>query len=238
MTQDPSQPGDAAGARQPAAGSMPDAVVTRSIELVRRAQGEEDEEAINRLFQHYYERVRYIIRMRMGRRMRSYMESGDILQDTFMAALRGFDRFEVKDEKSFIHWLAKIAENQIRAAAEYNHAQKRDRRRDQAMESVRSSLSSGSLRLDPVAVGPDIVAALGAREDLEELLACTEELPDEQREVLCLRLLEFGDNRWDEIAEALGGLSPDAARMRYGRAVAALLKVRRVRRERKEGGEG
>jgi len=209
---------------------IPDAAVTMSLQLVQRAQGN-DQQALNRLFQHYYERVRSIIRMRMGKRMRGYMESGDILQETFVAALRGFDRFEVQDEKSFIHWLAKIAENQIRAAAEYHHAKKRDRRRDHALEGVRSSLSSGELTLDPMALGPDVITVLGAREDLEDLLACTEELTDEQREVLSLRLLEFGDNRWDEIGAALGGLAPDAARMRYGRAVTALLKVRRKRKQ-------
>ena len=214
---------------QPRPDQVPTEDVTRSIELVNRAQAD-DQEAVNRLFQRYYERIRMIVRMRMGRRMRSYMESGDILQETFMAALRGFDRFEVKDEKSFIHWLAKIAENQIRGAAEYNHAQKRDRRRDQALEGLRSSVSSGVLRMDPPAMNQDIVEALGVREDLEDVLSCAADLPDDQREVLSLRLLEYGDNRWDEIAQALGGISPDAARMRYGRAVTALLRIRRQKK--------
>ena len=207
-------------------GAMREIEATRSVELVRLAKGD-DQEAINQLFARHYERVRSIIRMRMGRRLRGYMDSGDILQETFMAALRGF---EVKDEQGFVHWLGKIALNQVRGAAEYNHAQKRDRRRDQAMEGVRSSLQSGELRMDPAADAPSIASALGVREDLEDLFACTEELPDEQREILSLRLFEFGDGRWDEIAAALGDVTPDAARMRYGRAVTALLRIRRQRR--------
>ncbi len=227
---DPSSGTDAVDAAPPVEPSdeVP-ADLTRSIELVRRAQGD-DQDAVNRLFERYYERVRLIIRMRMGRRLRSYMESADILQDTFMAAVRGFDRFEVRDEHAFIHWLGKIAQNQIRGAAEYHHAQKRDRRREQAMESRAQSQTEDGVRFDPSADGLDIASALGVREELEEVIACAAELDEDQREILSLRLFEFGEGRWDEIAQAIGGLKPDAARMRFGRAVTALLKVRRRRK--------
>ncbi len=59
-----------------------------SVELVHLAQAG-DQNALNELFDRYYERVRSIVRLRLGKKLRLATESGDILQDTFAVARPG-----------------------------------------------------------------------------------------------------------------------------------------------------
>ena len=86
---------------------MTDSIV-QTLELVRASQGGDDD-ALNRLFERYYPRVRKVIRLRMGPKLREKLESVDILQEVFRTAFEGFERFEMRDEASFINWLSKIA---------------------------------------------------------------------------------------------------------------------------------
>jgi DNA-directed RNA polymerase specialized sigma24 family protein len=51
-----------------------------------------DESALDRLCNVYGERVRRIIRLRMGKELRSKMESMDLVQDAFISALRVISR--------------------------------------------------------------------------------------------------------------------------------------------------
>src|SRR5262249_1015540 len=103
--------------------------ITHSLDLVLRAQ-EGDREALNRLIERYYERVRRIGRLRLGSHLREMVDSGDILQETFITAVRLFDDFEMREEASLINWLARLAERQIIAAADFYGAKKRDHGRN------------------------------------------------------------------------------------------------------------
>jgi RNA polymerase sigma-70 factor (subfamily 1) len=198
-----------------------DLSATRSIELVRAAQGG-DLSALDRLFGHYYERLRLIVRARMGTRLRDYLESGDVLQETFIVAVRKFDGYELRSKGEFLGWLARIAENKIREAADWNHAQKRDRRRDLALDHVRAAISSGELRLEPAALDPLPGAALEQAEELERVVAALQELTEDHREVIVQRHFMEGDGRWEQIGAAMGGRSAEAMRMLYARALMAL----------------
>src|SRR5262245_29002800 len=90
-----------------------------TLQLVRRVQSG-DRAALQPLFERYYDRVRRIARVRLGAGLRQRMDSGDIVQETFIAALSGFDRFELRDEASLLQWLAVLLENRIRDAADWN----------------------------------------------------------------------------------------------------------------------
>ena len=57
------------------------------LELIRDAQGG-DESAYDRLFRRYQDRVRLAIRLRMGPRLRGVLDSGDVLQETLLTAVR------------------------------------------------------------------------------------------------------------------------------------------------------
>ena len=198
-----------------------DEVLTRTLELVKRAQAGSDE-ALSSLFQRYYERVRRIVRIRLGSRLRSRMESGDILQDTFMSALGSFDHFEMRDEASFIQWLSRIAENQIRDAADYVKAAKRDVAREVPLAGTGPD-SDESMGIDPVASGMLPADALSIGEQTLVVEQCLEQLSDEYRELVVLR--DYVGMSWDQIAEVTGRPSPDAARMKHATAMASLARL-------------
>src|SRR5210317_412076 len=85
---------------------------------------EGDESARNQLCDVYVERVRRIVRLRMGGELRSKLDSMDIVQDSLMSALRDMKNFNYSNEGDFLRWLSRIAENQIRGNLDQLHAAK------------------------------------------------------------------------------------------------------------------
>lgn len=190
-----------------------------SIELVRRAQDGE-REALDRLVERYYERVRPIVRARLGARLRTQVDSVDILQETFGDAVRMFDRFEMRDDASLIQWLAKIAELRVRAAAQRMNAAKRDPGREVRLDASGDSDGRPQRPHEVAADNPTPSQALARGEDAERVLRCLDQLDELQREAILQR--DFAGASWDSIAEALHKPSADAARMLHARALARL----------------
>ena len=188
--------------------------LAQSIQLIRLAQSG-DREAMNQICARYYERVRAIVRRRLGPRLRLAVESVEIVQETFLAAVHDFDRFEVRDNARLINWLARIAENRI-------HEARRglDRKREVQLLHLRSSLSSGDLVLDPAASITLPVDHAIREEEGSIIERCLDELRPEYREVISLRMQTGGS--WEAIAEMIESNSADAARMLYARAIQAL----------------
>jgi len=203
----------------------PEVDCTVSLDLVRQAQAGRHE-ALNRLFERYYERVRRIVRLRLGRHLRSAVDSGDILQNTFIAAVQGFDRFEMRDEASLIHWLSKLAEHQIMGAADYFGAKKRDKRREVQLPSAGGSSESGP-RQELAAEETPALDGLADQEQIEIVEACLEELPPDYRELILLR--NYAGASWEMVAQETGRPSGAAARMMHARAMIELGKLVRRR---------
>jgi RNA polymerase sigma-70 factor (subfamily 1) len=195
---------------------------TLSVDLVHRAQTG-DREALNRLFTRYYDRVQRIVRARLGSKLREKVDSGDILQDTFGAAVAAFDRFEMRDHASFIRWLATLAERQINAAADYHGAQKRDRRREVPLPVVDPGMSSEDMRFDPTGREPTPLDKLTRAETTALVDACVHELAEEYREIILWRKNAGAD--WETVAEKTGRPSAAAARMMHARALFELQKL-------------
>jgi RNA polymerase sigma-70 factor (ECF subfamily) len=187
-----------------------------TLQLVRRVQGG-DRDALQPLFERYYDKVRRIVRVRLGAPLRSKLDSGDIVQETFLAALQGFDRFDLRDEAALIHWLSVLAENRIRDAADYHGAGKRAREREVPLAAPGTS---GTVRVDLPAdsLGPSDKAA--HEEQVERLDAALSALPEELREIVLLR--DYAGMAWEDIARRVGRPSPDAARMAHGKALLLL----------------
>jgi RNA polymerase sigma-70 factor (subfamily 1) len=206
--------------------------LAQSIDLVKRAQGGDDT-ALDDLIQRYYPKVRQIVRLRLGRGLRRWLDSEDILQGTFIGAVRTFDRFEMRDESSLLHWLGKIAEHQIKDAADYHYAQKRDGRREQSLRVSSPSDSTEDMQMDPAG---DNVPAIDGVIDGERLEAIEDAIPDlreDYREVILMR--DYEGASWATVAELMGSPSPDAARMHYARAIAELTRLVRANKESQEG---
>lgn len=202
-----------------------------SIELVRKAQGG-DFRALDRLFERYYPRVLRIVNVRLGQELARYVESEDILQETFIAAVNAFDRFEMRDESSLIVWLSKIAENQIRRVAEHEGALKRDRHRERALRHVQESHASGEIVYDPQDPLNGPLEDLELEEDIGTIEACLQEMLPVNREVILLRF--YADATWEQVADELELTSPVAARSRSARALTDLAK--RLHKRRALGG--
>ncbi|MHC4845671.1 MAG: RNA polymerase sigma factor [Planctomycetota bacterium] len=200
-----------------------DPELTITIDLLQQAQ-DGNKEALNRLFDRYYERVRRIVRLRLGNRLRQRVESGDILQETFVAAVGDFDRFEVRDEASFINWLSKIAERQVLAAADYFGAKKRNMSKEVPLV---THDTSGRIGIDPVETGLGPGEEADRIEQTRLVEECIQTLPDGYRELIILR--NYAGASWDIVAEETGRPSAAAARMMHAKAMVELGKAIRKR---------
>jgi RNA polymerase sigma-70 factor (ECF subfamily) len=200
-----------------------DPALTQTLDLVHAAQGG-DRQALNRLLARYQDRVRRIVRLRLGPALRLQVDSGDILQQVLLDAFRSLDRYQPRDEAGFLAWLATIAEHRIRDAADYHASEKRDAARVQPLETGEAGgASPGATLVDGSPTPPDRVSRAEAVERLE---ACLAALPEADRELVVLR--DYIGLSWQEIAERTGCPSSDAARMRYAAVIIDL--GRRMRR--------
>jgi RNA polymerase sigma-70 factor (ECF subfamily) len=189
--------------------------------LVIRAK-EGDESARNRLCEVYVERVRRIVRLRMGIELRSKLESMDIVQDALMSALRDLEDFNYSNEGDFLRWLSGIAENQIRGKLVQLHAAKRDMRKEVPLEQ-RSKHTRGrdGQALYPVSkTTPSLI--FSRKEDLDKLEHAMDQLKPAYRQVIILARIEGLAHK--DIAARVGK-SPDAVGMLLSRALLALTKA-------------
>ena len=177
-------------------------------ELLRRAQ-EGSPEAANALYERCAGRVLAYVRLRLGRELRSRLESRDILQATLVKSLERLPQLRGEDARSLMGWLAKIADNEIRDRADYYGRQRRDAARETPIEDdapvpalTRSALSR--LILD---------------ERSQQLEAALDALSPEHREVILLR--KFQELPFAEVGRRMGK-SEDASRMLLARAMTTL----------------
>lgn len=190
----------------------------KTQELVALAK-DGDSAAANQLCALYTDRVRWMVRLRMGRELRGQLESMDLVQETLVRALGGLDGFTYKSEGDFVRWLAKIAENELRGNLRKLRAEKRDVRREVRFDNYRSTAGGSFVRPpEPIRnTTPSVVTS--RREDLARLEQALDALKPEYREAIVLAKIE--GLSYDQIGARLGK-SADAARMLATRAMVAL----------------
>ena len=190
----------------------------KTRELVALAK-EGDESALNRLYGAYAERVRWMVRFRMGRQLRSKLESMDLVQDTLIHAFNGLEGFTYKNEGDFVRWLSKIAENELRGSLRKLHTEKRNIRKEVRLDRYRSTTGGGILgALGPIeATTPSVI--MSRKEDLVKLEKAMDKLKPQYREAIVLTKIE--GLSYEEIGGRLD-MSADAVRMLATRAMVAL----------------
>ena len=196
-----------------------------TVELVRRAK-EGDAAAREALFARYGGRVLAMVRARLGARLRGHLESGDILQDAMLEAMRGLERFEMHDESSLIRWLAQLVEHRITARASYHAASKRDA---PLVPLEAGSAAGGPAVPELSSPQPGPASELELRETSDIVQSALAELPERQRELVLLR--DYAGASWEDVAHAVSAPSAAAARMLHARALVklgALLRARGV----------
>ena len=193
-------------------------VDSKTQHLVALAK-EGDESALNQLCTVYGPRVLWLIRLRMGRALRSKLESIDVVQDVLVHALRDLDKFTYRSEGDFVRWLSRIAENRLRDNLDKLHAEKRDIRKEVRLDMQRpTGEDSFDAGMEPIATTtPSVI--LSRKEEFDRLSRAIDRLKQEYREIIVLTKIE--GLSYGEIADKLGK-SADAVRMLACRAMAAL----------------
>lgn len=170
-----------------------------------------DRSAISRLIERHTRRVRDYIRMMV----KDNDVADDILQETFIKAVRVIDEGRYTDNGKFLSWILRIAHNQV---IDHFRAQKQNR---QVNESNAGYNVLGTLRFAEKNVEDRMVA-----DQIEaDVRSLVEMLPDEQREVVMMRY--FSGLSFKEIAEQTNvSINTALGRMRY-----ALINLRKMIRE-------
>jgi RNA polymerase sigma-70 factor (ECF subfamily) len=148
-----------------------------------------------------------LIRLRMGRSLRSEIDSRDVLQSVMLKAVPRLD--QVEDPRRVMAWLARIAENEIRDQADYRQRQMRDAARRAPLEDAADV---------PAPIRQALSQAI-ANQQLARVEDALESMTLAEREIIVLRKLE--ELPFAEIGRRLGK-SEDACRMAFARAMAAL----------------
>ena len=105
----------------------------KTQELVILAQ-QGDDSALEQLCRVHGERVRRIIRLRMGKEIRPRLDSMDLVEDALVSALGGLGDFTYKNEGDFLRWLSKITQNALRDNLDKLYTAKRDIRKELRIE--------------------------------------------------------------------------------------------------------
>ena len=173
--------------------------------LVRVRAG--DTVARERLTQRYLPALQRWAHGRVPAGARDLMDTADLVQVTLVRALTRIEEFEPRGEGAFLAYLRAILLNQIR-----------DQARRAARAPGREELSE---ELPDPAPSP-LEEAIG-RETLESYEAALSRLTPEQQEAIVMRA-ELGFT-YQEIADALGSPSANAARMLVRRAITRMAEV-------------
>jgi len=150
------------------------------------------------------------------------MESMDLVQDTFISALRGLEHFTFQNEGDFLRWLSTIAENRLRDNLKKLHADKRDIRKEMSLNNNRQSTQDSIVRqAGPVdSTTPSVI--MSRREELDKLEKALDKLKPEYQEVILLTKIEGLSSK--ELGDRLGK-APGAIRMLLSCAMMALARA-------------
>ena len=179
-----------------------------------------DASALDQLCRVYAERVRWMVRLRMGRELRRNLDSMDVVQDVLIHALGGITDFTYENEGDFVRWLSRIAENALRDNWKRFHAEKRDIRKEVRLNDRGPTTGgrSGGAPGPIDATTPSVI--MSRKEDLARLEQAIDELKPEYKEVIVLTKIEgLG---YQQIADRVGK-SSEAVRKLVSRATTALI---------------
>jgi RNA polymerase sigma-70 factor, ECF subfamily len=171
-----------------------------------------DETALEQLLQLHGDWLRHHVRVRLGPAMRSRLESMDIVQDTLLEFFKSGPRFIVENAAQFRGLMSTVIENRIRDRRDWFSAQCRAMQREERHGSIADLSVGGHSRSQP-----DTKAAQNEWEAFVRLAVML--LDPDDRDIIVLR--QWQDLQFDEIGKKLG-IEPDAARMRFNRALPRL----------------
>jgi len=185
--------------------------IARCIRLARAGQPE----ALNELLEAHRNYLRVLAASCLHHEMRGKADPSDIVQETLLKVHQNFIHFRGTTELEWMAWLRKVLVNHL---SDFQKGFRRERRsvtREQPLENLVDRSSAMLRNLGP-APGPSPSQEAQRREAAALVADAIAELEPEDRDVVILRNLHELD--WNAVGERTG-LSPDAARMRWARAM-------------------
>jgi RNA polymerase sigma-70 factor (ECF subfamily) len=177
--------------------------VDKTVDLVERAK-RGDAEALNLVFARYLPSLRRWASGRLPRWARDLTDTDDLVQETFIRAVKRMPSFESRHEGALQAYLREAIANRIKDEI------RRHQRAPEAVELHDNQSDQGASPLE-LAIG---------REAVERYEAALARLRPEEREAIIARV-EM-ERSYQEIAVSLGKPSADAARMAVSRALLKL----------------
>ena len=181
-----------------------------SVELIVRAQAGDDL-ALEHLLERYLPRLRRWASGRLPASMRTLLDTGDLVQDAVINALKHLDTLQVRSEGALFAYLRQAVNNRL------VDLYRRKARRPERLELPADLTSDGQSPLEE---------AIGS-ETLDRYERALASLSEDDRQSIVLRV-EMGLD-YAGVAAAMHKPSAAAARMACGRAVGRLAQeMRRV----------
>jgi RNA polymerase sigma-70 factor, ECF subfamily len=149
-----------------------------------------DGQALGRLLERYRNYVGLLVRLQVGRRLRTKVDVEDLLQEISLEIHRKISQFRGRSEREFLTWIRRligsILANQVR---HYLGTKSRDARLERALV---DDLDQSSRALnDGLIASQSSPSQQAVRREQAVLLAdALNELPEDYREVIILRQLE------------------------------------------------
>ena len=186
--------------------------------LMARARGG-DLATLGRLMDRFRGYLKLLAEVQLDRSLRAKVDASDVVQHTYLEALRDFQSFRGGSEGELAAWLRQIlSRNLAGEVRRYRGTQRRDLRLER---SLNHELDASSLALDRGLAHPGSSPSQQAmrRENALVLADALAQLPDDYRRVILLRHLK--GMTLPEVAAEMGR-TPDSVRHLWTRAIARL----------------
>jgi RNA polymerase sigma-70 factor (ECF subfamily) len=195
----------------------PDAQQTEA--LLASARGG-DAGAVNELLQRHRDAVRRMIDLRMDQVLKRRVDASDIVQEVLIEANRRLRDYLTNPVMPFHLWLRQMAKDRlIDAHRRHRQTARRSMDREQPLAPAAADQSSINLAAQLADQEPTPAAAAAWAELQRRFEAACAQLDEQDHEIVLMRHFEHLAN--SEAAASLG-LSPQAASMRYLRAMRRL----------------
>lgn len=185
------------------------------MDLVTRAQGG-DQDALTELLGAFETLLFDRLKGKIGHEWRSSLDIGDVMQVTFLEAFLLIDQFKPQGPGSFMAWIARVADNNLKDAIRGLSAAKRPNPKKRVQISGTSSRDSFVALVDLLGTDhatPSRVAAMD--EAVQFIDAALGKLPPDYERVV--RLYDLEGHSAAEVAAQLGR-TPGAIYMLRARA--------------------
>ena len=192
-----------------------------TVDLLQRIKAG-DTKAREELYERYYARILAVVRMRLGAKLRSKLESVDVVQDAFFRSLNALENFQYRSDGAFMHFMAQIVERTIRDQADYFSAQKRDVGKETPLAEVHPSHDTLWGPIADLATQDTPSIIVSKIESVVRLEQAIDLLSADQREALIL--VRYEEMSYDEAGKVMDR-SPDAVRMLVARSIVQLGKM-------------